>query len=475
MKQFIGYCFLVCLPMFAGAQSPAPANDEYKDAIRLIDQWLEAQVAFDQLPGLSVGIVKDQELIWSKGYGYADTERKVPMQANTIYSICSISKLFTSVAILQLRDAGKLQLDDEVSKWLSWFKIEQSFHDSGPITIRSLLTHSSGLPRESDFPYWTEAVFPSRDEVIEKIKDQKTLYPAGSYYQYSNLGMTLLGFIVEEVSGMPYDQYMQQNILKPLQTSSTRTYFPSELWRGKMATGYSDLSRKGARRMIDKFDTKGLTAAAGYTSTVEDMARFASWQFRLVKNGGAEVLRSSTLREMHQVQYMDPNWKSSWGFGFRVTHEDGKTYVSHGGYCPGYQSLIALNPKDQWAFIVMINANGTDPWKYFTGMRHIVTKACDEKLHEKNKDAYESFAGLYGAKLGGGELLVTPWGDKLAAMNLPSDNPKHGISFLKHIEDDKFRRVRDDGELGEEIFFERDKAGKVAKIWWHSNYRVKLQ
>lgn len=472
MKQCI--CFSLILLSSLSSWALQQPTTEFKDAVRLLDQWLDAQVAFDNLPGISVGIVKDQQLVWSKGFGMADIDKNIPAQANTIYSICSISKLFTSIAIMQLCDAGKLRLDDEVAAILPWFKIKQSYVDSGPITIRTLLTHSSGLPREADFPYWSDGNFPTKQQVIEKLKEQQTLSPTATYSHYSNLGMALLGFIVEEKSGIPYGRYVNDNVLKPLRLNDTRTYFPQELWGGKMSTGYSDRNRKGERKIINKFDTKGITPAAGYTSTVEDLARFTSWQFRLLKNGGTEILKASTLKEMHNVQYMDPNWRTTWGLGFKVSQLDGKTFVSHSGYCPGYQSMLMINVKDQLGFVVMINAVGTDPNKYFEGMRTILAKAIDCSLGIRGDDNLEDYCGLYGAKPWGGEMIVTPWGDKLALLTVPNDNPKY-ITLIKPVSKNTFRVVREDGELGEDVIFERDKTDNVVKVWRNSNYKVKMK
>jgi CubicO group peptidase (beta-lactamase class C family) len=194
------------------AQEKTPGRADYSEALRLIDAWLEAQRDYERLPGISAAIVENQEVIFARGYGLADLEKKVKTTPSTIYSICSISKLFTSIAIMQLRDAGKLRLDDEVSEHLPWFNIKQQYPDSGPITIRSLLTHSSGLPRESDYPYWSKPDFhfPTREQLKEKLRQQKTLYPPSTYFQYSNLGMALLGEIVAEVSGMSYDDYVNE-------------------------------------------------------------------------------------------------------------------------------------------------------------------------------------------------------------------------------------------------------------------------
>ena len=151
MKRILLLIFLVATSSVHAQKT----SKDYSDALTLLDRWLESGRAYKHLPGLSVSITKDQELLWSKAYGLSNIANKVPTTPGTIYSICSISKLFTAIAIMQLYDEGKLRLDDPIESILTDFKLRQQFKDSGPITIRSLLTHSSGLPRESDYPYWT--------------------------------------------------------------------------------------------------------------------------------------------------------------------------------------------------------------------------------------------------------------------------------------------------------------------------------
>src|SRR5207249_10130011 len=142
--------------------------------------WLEGERAYDQIPGVSAAVVYDQDALWTGGYGVADLTTKRPADADTLYSICSISKLFTSVAVMQLRDAGKLRLDDPVAKHLPWFAIKRAFPQREEITVEGLLTHASGLPRESDYPYWTgpDFPFPTHEQIVAKINEQETLYPA---------------------------------------------------------------------------------------------------------------------------------------------------------------------------------------------------------------------------------------------------------------------------------------------------------
>jgi len=450
---------------------------DFSEAIRVIDTWLEAQRDYDHLPSISAAIVTDQDILWSKSYGMADLEKKVPSSPDTIYSICSISKLFTSVAIMQLRDAGKLRLEDLVSDHLPWFNLKQQYPDTGPITIRSLLTHSAGLPRESDYPYWSgpDFPFPTQEQVKAKLGDQKTLYPPSTYFQYSNLGLTLLGEIVAEVSGVSYQQYVLENILKPLQLASTRPELPESLWRGKLSTGYSSLKRDGTRDMLSFFQARGIAPAAGFSSTVEDLASFASWQFRLLEKGGKEILKASTLREMHRVHWVDPDWKTTWGLGFFVREVDGRTMVGHSGGCPGYSSILNIDPQKKQAFIVMINACGASPGKYADGMREILKKAADSSKKEKPAVDLEDYVGLYSAQPWWGETAICPWEGKLAMFGLPAQNPAQGMTLLKHIEGDTFRHLRRDEELGAEVIFERDETGNVVRFWQHSNFQNKIR
>lgn len=453
------------------------ASTDYSDAFLLLERWLETERDYKHLPGISVSVTKDQQLLWSKAYGYSNVATKVAATPGTVYSICSISKLFTAVAIMQLYDEGKLRLDDPIESILTDFKLRQQFKDSGPITIRSLLTHSSGLPRESDYPYWTgpDFPFPTQDQVSSKLKDQQTLYPASTYFQYSNLGLTLLGEIVEKVSGKKYNDYVEEKILKPLQLTSTHPYLQASEHGKKMAVGYSALNRDGNREPVALFDARGITAAAGYSSTVEDLGRFASWQFRLLEKGGTEVLKSSTLKEMQRVHWMDPDWDTSWGLGFVVSRNGSSTIVGHNGSCPGYRSVLDLDPKEKMAYSVMINAGGESPEFYAREIREMLAKIPGEKQILKPGVDLSRYAGNYSNQPWGNESIVTPWYGDLAVVGATSTNPDGAMVLLRHQDGNTFRRVRNDKTLGEEIVFETDASGKVTRYRWHSNYSVRIK
>jgi hypothetical protein len=227
--------------------------------------------------------------------------------------------------------------------------------------------------------------------------------------------------------------------------------------------------------MLPLFQAKGITAAAGFSSTVEDLARFASWQFRLLEKGGEEILKASTLREMHRVHWMNPDWQTTWGLGFSVWEVDGRSMVGHGGSCPGYRSILNIDPHKKQAFIVMINAQGVSPNKYATGMRDILKKVDEKAKERKEAIDLEVYAGHYNEQPWWGEMAVLPFQGKLAVFGLPTENPAQSLTLLKHIEGDTFRRLRKDETLGEEVIFERDETGKVVRMWQHSNYTEKIR
>jgi CubicO group peptidase (beta-lactamase class C family) len=449
---------------------------DYSDAIKLIEVWLDAQKDFEQLPGITAIVIDDQEVIWQGAFGLANKEDSVKADPSTLFSICSISKLFTSVAIMKLYEDGKLRLDDDIHDLLPKYNLKQKYPESMPVTVRSLLTHSSGLPRESNFPYWTppDFYFPSREEIDGDLSKQETLYPTSTYFQYSNLGLTLLGEIIEEISGMSYDNYIQQNIIEPLGLKNTRTELPKDLYGNKLAYGYSSVNRQLNRDKVDFFQANGVKPAAGFSSNVIDLGKFAIWQFRLLDTTTTEIIKSSTLKYMQNVHWTDPDWKTTWGLGFSIVKgKDGDKWIGHGGSCPGYRTILQLNPKTKLAFSVMINASGTDPGKYVKGMNAILGKVKTTSRKDSVAHNLENYTGYYSDQPWRSEVYVSEWDEKLVLIELPTDTPVNSMTFFKHIKDDTFRRIRDDEELGETLVFERDDDGQIFRFKRHGNYTVK--
>jgi len=469
-------------PIRAQAVASHPA---VREAVHLVEAWLEGERAYAGVPGMSAALVYDQELLWTGGSGYADPEARTPATPATAYSICSISKLFTSVALMQLRDEGRLSLDDRVADLLPWYDIGEVYPGSPPVTVRGLLTHSSGLPRESDFPYWIAPFdFPTHEQVVSRLRSQTMLYPADRYYQYSNLGLTLAGEIVSETSGVPYADYVRRNVLEPLGLDDTWPEIGEYPEPDRLAVGYTAVRRDGARRRLPGFRVEGIGPAAGFASTVEDLARFASWQYRALADQPNDVLSGNTLREMQRVQWLDADWEVGRGLGFGVYRSGGETYVGHSGLCPGYESALRLNAKSRTAAVVMMNAIGLDPGALAEEALRILAPAVHEALADGAAIAaghlsaeqipvlpgeLERFVGSYDESPWVGEAVVVPWEGALAIFWLPTDRPSEDLWPLEHVEGTTFRRVRDDEQLGEAYEFLEDASGQVTGLRYHSN------
>lgn len=455
------------------------AHPEVAGAIAAIDAYVQGTQTYEKVPGISVGIVYDQDLLWQSGYGYSNLETKRPADANTLYSICSISKLFTAIGIMQLRDAGELTLRDPVGDHLDWFNIEQVHEDGGPVTIEGLMTHSSGLPRESDYPYWIgpDFPFPTRAQVIDRLSAQETLYPSQTYFQYSNLGWTLAGEIIQERSGQEYETYINQNLLQPLGLTETRTYYPEDLRGEQMAIGYTGMHRAGTRDPVKPFFTRGITAAAGFTSSVNDLAKFASWQFQLLEGGNEDVLKANTLREMHRVHWVDPDWETTWGLGFNVARAEDVTVVSHGGGCPGYITQFALMPKHKIGVIVLTNA-GDGPAGRLTRNIFKTLRPALKDAESPSEDALPNFSmyeGNYESRPWGGEVAVRQWGEELVVIDIPRDDLEEAMIRLEYDGDNTFTRLTESGDRREPWAFELGSDGRTERISRHSGYLSRIE
>ncbi len=478
--RFVFIAVIVFLGTGLASAQNVSEHTRVVEALNLLDLWLDAQTAYQDLPGVSAAIIYDQELIWSSGYGLADVENQIPATPETMYSICSISKLFTSVGVMQLRDEGKFRLDDDLGSILPWFDLEQKHPEGGTITLEGILTHSSGLPRESDYPYWADPFeFPTHDQLVDRLSSQETLYPARKYYQYSNLGLSLAGEVVAEVSGQSFARYMRANILDPLGMTSTVSEIGTAWNTPNMAAGYGAKGRDGKRRLVHQFEGNAIAPAMGFASTVNDLAKFASWQFELLAEGGNRILEANTLREMHRVHWIDPDWETTRGLGFGVLRRGDKTFVRHGGSCPGFRTEFLLQTDDKIGTVVMINAGSTDPGLFARRAYELIAPALKTaKSSTAEREVmpadFEAFLGVYDSFPWGGESVVIPWQGGIAAVSFPTSDPLNALMKLKHIEGNRFRRIRDDDSLREEIVFDTDPDGKVLRVWRHSTPRERI-
>ena len=485
---------IVVLSLFLAFSDPCFAQNSsmrehprVREALQLLELWVDAKQAYDDIPGISMAVVYDQDIIWSKGFGYSNRDSRLPATPATLYSICSISKLFTSIGVMQLRDAGRLRLDDPIGRHLDWFNVRDKFPDAPPVTIEGILTHSSGLPRESDHPYWSapDFRFPTREQIMEGLSNQEELYPAFEYYQYSNLGLSLAGELVAAASRQPYHDYIRANILDPLGMNSTYTDIPVNEHGRRMAVGYGTKRRDGTRPAVPVFEARGIAPAAGYASTVEDLAKFASWQFRVLHHRANEVLTGNTLREMQRVHWIDPDWEAKRGLGFGMWRVNDKTFVGHGGSCPGYQSHFNLDPTGKVAIVFMTNAAGVNTSMFTGRAQEIVGPALEAAVADlasggtisgdEATSEFEIYLGTYDRSPWSQESAVIVWKGELAVVSLTAVDPLGSMMRLKNTGEHTFRRVRDDDALGEEVRFEIGPDGRAVSMWQHGNFSPRVR
>jgi hypothetical protein len=286
--------------------------------------------------------------------------------------------------------------------------------------------------------------------------------------------------------------------------ADTYPEMPAEHVGGQLATGYGNLTRQGTRNRADFFEAQGIAPAAGFASTVEDLAKFAQWQFRL-RGDKEEVLHAYTLAEMQRVHFAVPGSTTMRGLGFSYSQHGDETFVGHGGSCPGFRSQFSMQNEDKIAVVVMVNAT-VSPGKYVTGIYDLVKDAlvakakadsvaaaaaeADEEAEaaaapkadpapepeeERGEKAapvdFEKYMGTYTGGLGGDETVVLRWRGGIGTLGLPSDSPS--VRALEHVEGDTFRRAGSEGPTGL-VIFETGEDGRVTRMRTPLNYRNRV-
>ena len=349
---------------------PAFADPERKAKLLAVVPGLDAHFAElatkAKLPGLAVGLVIDDELVWSKGYGVRDLQSKEPVDADTVFRLASITKSFTGMALLQLRDEGKLSLEDPAQKYLPELAgLVYPTRDAPLITLRELLTHLAGLPHDPPGAF-DESRAPTDDEILKSLQGMTLVAPPNTRNLYSNVGFELAGMVVSRVSGMPYPDYVVSRILRPLGMTSSG-FEPAA---DRLAAGYRIERGEVKHPPLIAFSAN---PAGGLFSSVRDLARYAAlqlsaWPPRDDADDGP--LRRSSLRE---AQRMSTWWSldvfprvlgktqraSATGYGFGwVAQEtcEWDTVVWHnGGLSDGYHSVLLFLPDRGVAMVALTN------------------------------------------------------------------------------------------------------------------------
>ena len=318
------------------------------------------------VPGISLVLVRGGHILWSEGFGFADLARRIPATSETVYRAGSLAKPFTAMAVMQLAEKDELDIDQPLNGYLSEFSIRSRFDTTAePITIRSVLCHHSGLPTDLNKGMWTDE---SYTKVTERLREEYAAFPPNLVFSYSNVGYTLLGHLVETVSGTPYADYMEAHIFRPW-GMTTSGMGPRPSMEGIFSKGY----RNGEEREL--LPIRDLPAHALYTSA-SDLGGFMRTVLSGESDTGNRTLTRESFEEMLEPQNKDVplDFEIVNGLGWFLEEETipgGGRVVRHGGTTLAFSSELILLPEKGLGVAVLANGDGS---------RSIVSRLAEEIL-----------------------------------------------------------------------------------------------
>jgi len=413
---------------------------------------LEAQRA-GRLPSVSAAVFRGDELAWSEAVGLADVEQGVEASPDTQYAVASITKTFTAVSVLQLRDAGKLDLEDPLSKHLP-----EATH--GTLTLRRMLAHASGLQREPPGEIWETLTFPGEEELLQGLEEAEQVLPPMAAWHYSNLAYALLGIVVARIAGTSFREHVQERLLSPLELERT-TWGPAE--RAALPYFVEPYSDSVRREPVLELGGKG--GESGLYSTVGDLARWGAF----LCDPDEALLKPSSAAEMHDLNVMaDVNWTRGWGLGIELSRRGERVFGGHTGGFPGFLSILAYSRRDRIGAVVLTNA-GNWPNLSPTGLE-LAEAALEELAPEREPWRPEEtppaeIAPLLGRWWSEGDESVFSWRAGKLEARLADAPPERDPSVFEPEGDDRFRVVSG-RERGESLRVVRDEHGEVVKLYW---------
>ncbi|MFZ0790244.1 MAG: serine hydrolase domain-containing protein, partial [Chromatiaceae bacterium] len=307
-----------------------------------------------KIPAISIALVRGHAVLWSEGFGLADVATRRVATPDTLYRAGSLAKPLTAIAVMQLAEQGRIDIDQPLAAYLPAFSIRSRFDTTAePITVRSVLSHHAGLPTDLTKGMWTEQPFTA---VAGKLREEYASFPANLVFCYSNVGYTLLGHLVEEVSGVPYARYMEQRVLRPL--GMTRSVFRSrDGLTGDLAKGYRDGHGMTLLPIRD-------LPAAGLQTSAADLGRFMQAMLTGKGPDNQAFLRPVTLKEVLAPQNKDIalDLEVMVGLGWFLEQDTipgGGMVVRHGGTTLGFSAELILLPEKGLGVAVMANGDGS--------------------------------------------------------------------------------------------------------------------
>jgi CubicO group peptidase (beta-lactamase class C family) len=404
-------------------------------------------------PAVSAGVVRDGQLVWSGHVGSARVEGTVPPDDDTQYMIGSITKTFTAVLVMALRDEGKLALDDRLDAYLPGTR-------HGAVTIRQMLAHASGLQREPVGRIWENLQAPDEERLLRELEDAERVLPPHFVFHYSNLAYALLGQIVERLEKRSWEETVSERILAPLEMRHTGVA-PDEEAR---ALGYLVHPHAGTVTLEPRFDLRATTALGGLWSTVADLGRYASF----VADPVDEVLSADTVEEMCRPLIMTDvdGWSRAYGLGFDLQRVGERVLAGHGGAMPGFLAGLRVRRADRVGAVAFSNSSaGAETVALAAELVTTVLDAEPSLVEPWTPSQPQAGLGeLLGSWWSEGEEIVLEVRDNQLWARLPGTGGLGATRFEREAPD-RFRAVqgRERGELLEVV---RADDGTVLRMYF---------
>ena len=480
------------LSMALAAMLPARVAAQ-KAPLKGLDSYIEHAMKDWQVPGLAIAVVKDDSVVYARGYGVRALGKADSVDAHTIFAIASTSKAFTAALIGMLVDDGKVHWDDEVSTLYPGFKLEDPYVTS-QLTLRDIMSHRSGLPRGDHLWYMSPY---DRDEVIRRLR---YLPPATSFrssYGYQNIMFLTAGQVVEKVTGEKWQDAVRRRIFEPLGMTSSSTSITALPTNGDVATPHDIIAGNVVTIRWPSYENLG--GAGAINSSVWDMAQWLRTQLAHGVYNGKRIFSDSVAKEMHtpqtiirigkETQEMFPSTHfMAYGLGWSLRDYRGHKLVGHGGVLDGMRTEVLLMPEENLGVVVMANLDGTNlpnaityrvvdsylgnpvrDWSQVFLAPYMRDRARSDSLEKKlvadrvpnthPQLPIEKYAGIYSDSLYG-DVAVRVENDNLVFQMGP-----FFIGDAAHWNYDSFRITWRDHELGRQMAsFFVDAAGKPAEL-----------
>jgi CubicO group peptidase (beta-lactamase class C family) len=406
MRKVIGILLVITLCLFiplgcatAPKKPTALQRGDYGFTEEYISWLIRREMKEHNVQGLSIALVDDQHVIWAQGFGYADVSKKIPATDETVYPTASIAKLFTIIAALQLKEQNKIDLDQPLQIYLPEFSIKTRFPDSGPITVRSLMSHHSGLPSDRLKGIMSRKLVPFTD-VVNEMKDEYVAYPPNFVFSYSNLAIRLLGYMVQKISGQDFVSYMDESVLRPIGMTGA-SFVPRPDLKPLLSKGYQ------AGKESRDFLLRDLPSPEGplYASAT-DLSRFIQMIFANGAAGRQRILKPETLSEMLRPQNnhvpLDLDFRIGLGWFLNdVDIENAGLVASHGGALSLFYSQLIILPEHKLGVVVLANSSSA---------RGVVNRVTEETL----KLALEAKTGITQPEVAKPlHEPIPPWSEKV--------------------------------------------------------------